>query len=203
MLRDLKLDVFYPYSPEQVWRAITNRRALAAWLMDNDFEPRVGHKFRFEPDPQQGVEDTIYCEVIELDEPKSLSYTWRGGFMCKPTIVTWTLLPVDGGTQLQLEHKGFESQANKLTQPIRLPQTQQNNLMPKAVLNTGTLEPVHREVPFHLGDETFKNFDSATVNFYLGGGWHWALNSRLKQMLVDTSQQSCLASVASDAQTSN
>jgi uncharacterized protein YndB with AHSA1/START domain len=108
MLRDLKLDVFYPYSPERVWQAITNRRVLAQWLMENDFEPRIGHKFRFEPQPHQGVNEAIHCEVIELDEPRSLSYTWRGGLMGKPTIVTWRLVPMEGGTQLQLEHKGFE-----------------------------------------------------------------------------------------------
>jgi len=92
MLRDVKTEVFYPYPPERVWQVITNRHALAVWLMENDFEPRLGHKFRFQFEPQQGINNTIYCEVIQLDEPRCLSYTWRGSFMCQPTIVTWTLL---------------------------------------------------------------------------------------------------------------
>lgn len=201
MLRDLKLDIFYPYSPERVWKAIANRRALAAWLMENDFEPRVGHKFRFQAQPQQGVEGTIYCEVIELDEPRSLSYTWRGSFTCKPTIVTWRLLPVDGGTQLQLEHNGFESEVTKFTQPMYLAQARQNNSTFKATLETRLLEPVNQRMPFQPQYQKLESFDSVTLNFYLSGGWHSALNNRLKKMLTNVTEQSPLASVASNVQT--
>jgi len=28
-------------------QALIDRRALAAWMMDNDFLPRLGHKFHF------------------------------------------------------------------------------------------------------------------------------------------------------------
>jgi uncharacterized protein YndB with AHSA1/START domain len=189
MLRDLKLNVFYPYSPEQVWQVITNRRALAVWLMDNDFEPRVGHKFRFQPPLEQGVEGTIFCEVIELDEPKSLSYTWRGSFTSKPTIVTWTLVPVEGGTQLQLEHTGFESKATQHNQPIRLPQTCQDNFIPRAILETQRFEQMRAGVSFDLGYQKFDNFDRLTLNFYLSGGWHLALNSNLTRILTATSEK--------------
>ncbi|HEY9740161.1 MAG TPA: SRPBCC domain-containing protein [Coleofasciculaceae cyanobacterium] len=203
MLTDLKLNVFYPHSPERVWQVITNRRALAAWLMDNDFEPRVGHKFRFQPDSQQGFDGTIHCEVIELDEPRSLSYTWRGGLMCKPTIVTWTLLPVDGGTQLQLEHKGFESEVTQLSQPMRLAQTWSDNPMPKAILETRRLDPVTRGMPFQRGYASVDNFDRITLNFYLSGGWHSALNSRLQNVITEIPKQGRLASVASNLETAN
>lgn len=190
MLRDLKLDVFYPYSPERVWKAIANRRALAAWLMENDFEPQVGHKFRFVPQPEPGVEGTIYCEVIELDEPRSLSYTWRGSLTCKPTIVTLRLVPVDGGTQLQLEHQGFESEVTKFSQPIHLAQAKQNNSTFKATLETQLLEPVNQRMLFQPKYQQFKSFDGVTLNFYLSGGWHSALNSRLKKMLTDIAEDS-------------
>jgi uncharacterized protein YndB with AHSA1/START domain len=200
MLRDVKTEVFYPYPPERVWQVLTNPRALAAWLMDNDFEPRVGHRFRFQAEPQQGLDGTIYCEVIQLDEPRCLSYTWRGSFMCKPTIVTWTLLPVEGGTQLQLEHKGFENEAiafdNTLRQPMRLSQAGLNN-MPKAILDTQIPELVHRRTPFYGRSERLENFDSITLNFYLRGGWHSALNSSLKNILVTLTEQSRFPSLAS------
>lgn len=187
MLRDLTLNAFYPYSPERVWKAIANRRALAAWLMDNDFEPRVGHKFRFQS--EQGTEDTIYCEVIELDEPRCLSYTWRGSFTCKPTLVTWKLVPVEGGTQVQLEHTGFESTIPTLTQPMCLARERQDNSMPKAILETRLLEPVYRGMPFPLGYAKIDNFDRVTLNFYLSGGWHDALNNRLQNLLADVAEQ--------------
>ncbi|ARV60519.1 hypothetical protein BZZ01_19465 [Nostocales cyanobacterium HT-58-2] len=109
MLRDLKLEVFYPYPPQQIWQVITNRRALAAWLMENDFEPRLGHKFRFQDTTLPGLDESIDCEVIELDEPKRLSYTWQDKFMSTPSIVTWILEPQESGTQLRLEHKLLET----------------------------------------------------------------------------------------------
>lgn len=198
MLRDLKLDVFYPYSPERVWQAITNRRVLAQWLMENDFEPRVGHKFRFQPQPHQGVNEAIHCEVIELDEPKSLSYTWRGGLMGKPTIVTWRLVPMEGGTQLQLEHKGFESHAiasvtavRSLTQslPTHHEQTWQDNSMARAFLETRIPEAIEPRRPFSRGYGRVESFDPVTLNFYLNGGWHAVLNSKLQNLLSDRTQQ--------------
>ena len=199
MLRDVKTEVFYPYPPERVWQVLTNRRALAAWLMDNDFEPRVGHKFRFQPAPQQGFEEAIHCEVIKLNEPRSLSYTWRGGFMGKPTIVTWTLLPVDGGTQLQLEHKGLESEVTPFSQPMRLAQARQDNSIFKAI-ETQRLEPVNPRMPFSRGYERVNNIDHITLNFYLTGGWYLPLNSRLQTVLADIAQHSpCVA--ASNVQT--
>jgi uncharacterized protein YndB with AHSA1/START domain len=206
MLRDLKLDVFYPYSPERVWQAITNRRVLAQWLMENDFEPRVGHKFRFEPQPHQGVNEAIHCEVIELDEPRSLSYTWRGGLMGKPTIVTWRLVPIEGGTQLQLEHKGFESHAIASrcpegaiasvtaerslvpSLPAHHEQTWLDNSMPRAFLETRMAQPIEQRMPFSRGYGRAESVDTVTLNFYLNGGWHGVLNSKLQNLLSDRTQ---------------
>ena len=74
MTQMLKLEVFYPHPPERVWQAITNRRALAAWLMDNDFEPRLGHKFQFSAQSLPGLEN-INCQILELDQPKRLVYS--------------------------------------------------------------------------------------------------------------------------------
>ncbi len=39
MNQDVMLEVFYPqHSLGRVWQALTDRRALTAWMMDNDFE---------------------------------------------------------------------------------------------------------------------------------------------------------------------
>ena len=47
MKRDLSFEMVYPNRPEDVWRALTNSDDLAGWLMENDFAPRIGHKFHF------------------------------------------------------------------------------------------------------------------------------------------------------------
>ncbi|HEV8385717.1 MAG TPA: SRPBCC domain-containing protein [Candidatus Acidoferrales bacterium] len=106
MKRDLKFEMTYPHPPEKVWRALTDSRAIADWLMPNDFEPRLGHKFMFTSTPRPGWDGKTYCEVIELDPPRRLAYTWRGGPI--DTVVRFTLEPIEGGTRLRLEHTGFK-----------------------------------------------------------------------------------------------
>ncbi len=75
MKRDIKLEAVYPYPPERVWRALTDSQAMADWLMDNDFKPEVGHKFRFTAPDSRGWRGYVDCEVLEVDPPRKLSYT--------------------------------------------------------------------------------------------------------------------------------
>jgi uncharacterized protein YndB with AHSA1/START domain len=104
MNQSVTLEVFYPHSPERVWQALTDQRALAMWMLDNDFEPRIGHKFHFRQSIMPGFDRTIHCEVIELEPLKRLVYRWQEAQAEASTIVTWTLTAVSGGTMLQLHH---------------------------------------------------------------------------------------------------
>jgi uncharacterized protein YndB with AHSA1/START domain len=104
MSQVVNLEVFYPYPPERVWQVLTDRRALANWMMENDFEPKLGHKFRFCSQPLPGLTTTIQCEVVELEEPTRLVYTWRESPTAPSSLVIWTLTTVSGGTQLRLKH---------------------------------------------------------------------------------------------------
>ncbi|MBE9047695.1 SRPBCC domain-containing protein [Pleurocapsales cyanobacterium LEGE 10410] len=105
MNEQVKLSVFYPYPPEKVWLALTDCRILNAWMMKNDFEPRLGHKFKFESNSLPGITTIIHCEVLELTKPKRLTYTWQDNVTGEPSLVIWTLTSVEGGTQLQLKHQ--------------------------------------------------------------------------------------------------
>jgi uncharacterized protein YndB with AHSA1/START domain len=87
---------------ERVWNAIVDRDALAAWLMPNDFEPRVGHEFHFDAGPPRGH---IGAEVLELDPPHHIRWRWTIDGV--PTIVTITLRADGEGTVLHLEHTGL------------------------------------------------------------------------------------------------
>ncbi len=102
--------------PEKVWRALTEPRLLAAWLMENDIAPVVGHRFTMRAQPTPGWDGVVHCEVLEVDAPRRLRYAWRGGSDAiaagyggrLDTEVTWTLTPAEGGgTLLRLEHAGF------------------------------------------------------------------------------------------------
>lgn len=112
MKREVRLDVIYPHPPERVWKAITDRDALQKWLMPNDFQPRLGHRFQFLKDaPDKRNRRVIHCEVVELDAPHRLAFTWRSEPDGPPDLVSWTLEPVEAGTRLRLEHIAVEGLA--------------------------------------------------------------------------------------------
>lgn len=117
MERDIRHTWFYPHAPEVVWDFLTKPELLALWLMENDIQPVVGHKFRFWTKPRInfGFDGTVYCEVKEVDAPRRLRYSWRGGMgenVSLDSMVIWTLTPKDGGTELLLEHTGFRGVRN-------------------------------------------------------------------------------------------
>jgi uncharacterized protein YndB with AHSA1/START domain len=112
MQRDLRLEKIYPHPIQRVWAALTDPRALATWLMENDFQPMLGHRFTFRARPQPGWDGFTYCEVTELEPPRCLAFTWRGGAgKGRPptldTTVRFTLEAVQEGTRLVFEQRGF------------------------------------------------------------------------------------------------
>ncbi|HMH58995.1 MAG TPA: SRPBCC domain-containing protein [Galbitalea sp.] len=104
----IETDLFLPNPPETVWFALTDSDLLAKWLMPNDFEPVVGHRFTFttEPVPAQNFDGVISCEVLSMDPPRALSISWRGGTL--DSTVTWHLEREGTGTRLFLTHDGFD-----------------------------------------------------------------------------------------------
>ena len=106
MSRDLKFVQDYQHPIERVWEALTDDKAIAAWLMPNDFKPVVGHRFQFKSKPQPGWNGIVDCEVLRVEAPRLLSYSWKGGPL--DTVLTIELAAIDGGTRLSLEHTGFK-----------------------------------------------------------------------------------------------
>jgi uncharacterized protein YndB with AHSA1/START domain len=109
MTRNLRFERRLPHSPERVWRALTDSKALSQWYLDNDFSPVVGHQFTFRPLPDMGFDGVLCGEIIQVNEPYLLVYTFRGGSIQGETIVTWTLVPDGAGTLLMLQHTGFSA----------------------------------------------------------------------------------------------
>ena len=101
------------HAPEKVWRALTLSPLMAEWLMQNDFEARVGHKFQFRATPVPGWKGITNCEVLDVDPPRRLVYAWGDGTESDSglkTVVTWTLEPVPGGVRVRMEQSGFRPQ---------------------------------------------------------------------------------------------
>ncbi len=108
MKKDLEKTVLYPHAIERVWRALTDRAALAAWLMPNDFAPVLGHEFTFTTEPRPGFDGIVHCKVIELEAPRVLAYTWRGGPI--DTVVRFRLEREGDGTRMHFAQTGFDGQ---------------------------------------------------------------------------------------------
>jgi uncharacterized protein YndB with AHSA1/START domain len=113
--QDILVEYDIAHPPSKVWRALTDAKLVAAWLMPNDLVPVVGHHFTFRAQPMPGWDGVCHCEVLEVKPEELLSYTWRGGVeeaskygSRLDTVVTWTLTPTSsGGTLLRLVHSGF------------------------------------------------------------------------------------------------
>jgi uncharacterized protein YndB with AHSA1/START domain len=103
--RSLVIEREMPHPPEKIWRALTQGPLIKEWLMDNDLQPVVGHKFNFRATPVPNWNGVIDCEVLVVEPNKKLSYSW--GSMGMASVVVWTLVATSGGTLVRFEQSGF------------------------------------------------------------------------------------------------
>jgi uncharacterized protein YndB with AHSA1/START domain len=108
--RTLVIEKEMPHPPEKIWRALTQGPLIQEWLMDNDFEPTVGHKFNFRAAPMPHWSGVIDCEVLVVQPHTRLSYTWGSSGM--GSVVVWTLTPTNVGTLVRMEQSGFGPDQN-------------------------------------------------------------------------------------------
>lgn len=116
MSEPVVIDTRFNSPISKVWGALTTSETLSEWMMfkSNTFKPELGHKFQFSG--AQGYDQTIDCEVTELDEPNKLAYTWVAPGVdgeLSETLVTFTLAESDGGTDLNLVITGFKEDARQ------------------------------------------------------------------------------------------
>ena len=108
MRLDVNLSAVFSQPIEEVWRAITDRRTLALWLMENDFEPRVGARFTLRgADPSPAWRGWVDCEVLELEAPTRMVWSWSDGAeQVGPTRLVFELRNEGTRTHLTLRHVG-------------------------------------------------------------------------------------------------
>ena len=103
----------YPHPPAPVWRALTDPELVARWTATGrsgrpvGFIPKVGTKFQFIGKPVPGWRGVVDCEVLEVNEPRLLRYTWQGEENGPATIVTYRIEPQAEGTRFTFEHTCF------------------------------------------------------------------------------------------------
>ena len=104
----------YPHPPEKVWRALTDPALIPLWTSTGaggrleGFVPAAGTNFRFVAKPKPGWNGVVDCEVLEVDAPRLLRYSWAdgngGGYV---TQVAYRLEPRADGARFSYEHTGF------------------------------------------------------------------------------------------------
>jgi len=118
MKKSINHQFFFAHPPEAVWEYLTNSDLMELWLMKNNFQPIVGADFQFRtgPIPNLDFDGIVYCRVLEIVPCKRLSYSWSSGpgegKITLDSIVVWRLQPTDKGTEVFLEHSGFEKEVN-------------------------------------------------------------------------------------------
>ena len=114
MQKEIKQTWFFRQSPQEVWEYLTKPELIEQWLMKSDLKPIVGHKFNFTftPKSDSKYDGIVHCEILEAEPFTRLSYSWNGSTQNKSrqfnSIVVWTLSPKENGTELTLQHNGFE-----------------------------------------------------------------------------------------------
>lgn len=95
----VRLERHLPDPPHEVWRALTEREQLRSWfpsdviVVGGRWEPGAAITFPF---PPEVIDMTLTGQVLEVDEPKLLAFTWG------EETLRFELAPEEGGTRLVL-----------------------------------------------------------------------------------------------------
>jgi len=101
-MRSVVVERDMPHPPQKIWRALTQPHLLGEWLMQTDFAPARDRKFSF-----SGDWGSVDCQVLEIEENRTLTYSWAAYGL--ESTVTWTLTPSTAGTHLRMEQAGFRT----------------------------------------------------------------------------------------------
>ena len=104
--------------PERVFQALINREQALQWgtkMTSWEMDVRLGGKWRFVSKERtgSGAGKTFdhHGEILELDPPRLLAYSWFADWHEKPlshrTVVRWELAPTKTGTRLTVTHSGL------------------------------------------------------------------------------------------------
>jgi uncharacterized protein YndB with AHSA1/START domain len=110
--------------PARVFEALVNRDQALKWgnsdefeIVDWEMDARPGGKWRFLSRERRGGKTPAgqdefdhNGEVVEVDPPRVLAYTWFANWHEQPehrTVVRWELTPTTKGTLVRVTHSGL------------------------------------------------------------------------------------------------
>ena len=107
MTDTIELTHTYHHPIEKVWQAISDANAISKWFIQADFKPTVGYAYTFTHESTR-----IVGEVIKVDKPHELTYTWIVDGTDTTTTVQWLLTEDGSCTTLTLKHSGIDAYAD-------------------------------------------------------------------------------------------
>jgi uncharacterized protein YndB with AHSA1/START domain len=108
--------------PERVFQALTKADDLERWFTNPscpakswEMEARLGGRYRYETEKGSFVVNGIgefecHGEILEIDPPRLLVYTWIANWhddKTRNTVVRWELTPTATGTYVKVTHSGL------------------------------------------------------------------------------------------------
>lgn len=105
----IEIEQTYPADADKVWKSLTDPHEMRNWYFNlPGFRPEVGYQFEF----IGGTDDIQYkhfCEVVEADPKRVLSYTWRYEDNDGDSRVRFEIFPEGNSTRVRLTHSGIDS----------------------------------------------------------------------------------------------
>lgn len=122
MIEDISTEILVERPPERVWQVMTSEGLVDQWLGCMGFTPAIGHTFYMQPDPAKreagDVSGATHCELLELDEPRAMRFSWFYPDMPK-TEVEIRLSDDGGSTRVSLVHRGWHQFDGAMIRQIR------------------------------------------------------------------------------------
>lgn len=116
----IRFEIEINASPEKVWSVLASKAGMNEWLSKRlIFEFREGGRFQMEVSIPEDGDFTFFGEVVKVDPPHELAFTWiqqEKGKKPWPvsTLVSFKLRPSTAGTLVTLTHSGFEALGGQL-----------------------------------------------------------------------------------------
>ena len=103
-LEPIRLSIETPADAETAWLAITDPDRIAEWFTDASPLGGVGDAYRLD-----FGDSAVDGRILAVETGRGFSHTWSwdGGDDTEPTVVSWTVEPLPGGSRIVLEHGGW------------------------------------------------------------------------------------------------
>ena len=106
--------------PEKVWSVLASKEGMNQWFSKKlIFEFHPGGRFHMDVSIPDDGDFTFFGEVVKVDPPSELAFTWterEKGKAAWPisTLISFKLRPTSAGTLVTLTHTGFEALGGEL-----------------------------------------------------------------------------------------